>query len=70
LPGRSVRAGGLLAYRRGQLTGKQALEQILLDDMVRMGLAGSGGVVGASVGLMMFGLAGAWVFGAGVALIA
>lgn len=62
-------ARGLLAYRRGQLTGKQALEQILLDGMVRMGLAGSGGVVGASVGLMMFGPAGAWVFGAGAPVL-
>lgn len=62
-------ARGLLAYRRGQLTGKQALEQILLDGMVRMGLAGSGGVVGASVGLMMFGPAGAWVLGAGAPVL-
>ncbi|EWH01907.1 hypothetical protein [Halomonas sp. BC04] len=62
-------ARGLLAYRRGQLTGKQALEQILLDGMVRMGLAGSGSVVGASVGLMMFGPAGAWVFGAGTPVL-
>ncbi|MFC2993191.1 hypothetical protein [Halomonas tibetensis] len=62
-------ARGLLAYRRGQLTGKQALEQVLLDGMVRMGLAGSGGVVGASVGLMMFGPAGAWVFGAGAPVL-
>lgn len=56
---------GLLAYRRGQLTGKQAIEQIMLDGMVRMGLAASGSVVGASVGTMMFGPAGAWVLGAG-----
>ncbi|WP_280553450.1 hypothetical protein [Halomonas sp. 25-S5] len=56
---------GLVAYRRGQLTGKQAIEQIMLDGMVRMGLAGSGSVVGAGVGMMMFGPAGAWVFGAG-----
>lgn len=62
----AISAGrGLLAYRRGQLTGKQAVEQIMLDGMVRMGLAGGGSVVGASVGLMMFGPAGAWVFGAG-----
>lgn len=62
----AISAGrGLLAYRRGQLTGKQAIEQIMLDGMVRMGLAGGGSVVGAGVGLMMFGPAGAWVFGAG-----
>jgi len=62
----AISAGrGLLAYRRGQLTGKQAIEQIMLDGMVRMGLAGGGSVVGAGVGMMMFGPAGAWVFGAG-----
>src|SRR5690554_5284935 len=62
----AISAGrGLLAYRRGQLTGKQAIEQIMLDGVVRMGLAGGGSVVGAGVGMMMFGPAGAWVFGAG-----
>lgn len=62
----AISAGrGLLAYRRGQLTGKQAIEQNMLDGMVRMGLAGGGSVVGAGVGLMMFGPAGAWVFDAG-----
>lgn len=58
-------ARGLLAYRRGQLTGKQALEQVMLDGMVRIGLAGSGGIIGAGVGVMLFGPAGAWVLGAG-----
>jgi hypothetical protein len=57
-------AKGMLAYRRGQITGKQALEQILLDGMVRISLAGGGGAIGAGVGLMMFGPAGAWVLGA------
>lgn len=49
----------LLAYQRGRLTGKQALEQVMLDGMVRLGLAGSGSVIGAGVGLTLFGPAGA-----------
>lgn len=57
-------AKGVLAYRRGQITAKQAVEQALLEGGVRMGLAGGGGVIGAGVGLMMFGPAGAWVLGA------
>lgn len=62
-------AKGVLAYRRGQVTGKQALEQIMLDGMVRMSLAGGGGAIGAGVGLMMFGPAGAWVLGAGAPVL-
>lgn len=61
---------GLIAYRSGQLTGRQALEQVLLDGTVRASLFGAGGIVGATVGTMMFGPAGAWVFGAGTPILA
>ncbi|MFC3293663.1 hypothetical protein [Modicisalibacter luteus] len=56
---------GFIAYRRGQLTGKQALEQVLVDGMVRTGLATAGSVAGTSIGLLLFGPAGALVLGTG-----
>ncbi|OHV08016.1 hypothetical protein [Kushneria phosphatilytica] len=62
-------ARGLLAYRRGVMSGQQALEQVVLDGTVRMSLAGAGGVAGTGVGLMLFGPAGAWVFGAGAPML-
>lgn len=61
---------GLLGYYRGQLTAKQTVEQVLLDGTVRVGLFGAGGVVGASVGFMVFGPAGAWVFGTAAPVLA
>lgn len=62
-------ARGFIAYRSGVLTGKQAFEQIVLDGSIRIGLFGVGGVVGAGLGLMIFGPAGAWVFGAGAPIL-
>lgn len=61
---------GLLAYYKDQVTAKQAFEQILLDGSVRIGLFGVGGALGVGVGAMMFGPAGAWVFGAGAPVLA
>lgn len=61
---------GLLGYYRGKLTAKQTVEQVLLDGTVRVGLFGAGGMVGAGVGFMVFGPAGAWVFGAGAPILA
>ncbi|SHE45777.1 hypothetical protein SAMN02745148_00505 [Modicisalibacter ilicicola DSM 19980] len=63
-------ARGLIAYRRDQLTGKQAVEQVLLDGMVRTGLAASGSMAGASVGMLLFGPAGALILGAGSPVLA
>ncbi|WP_299312056.1 hypothetical protein [uncultured Halomonas sp.] len=63
-------ARGLIAYRRGQLTGKQAVEQVLLDGTVRTGLAAAGSVAGASVGMLLFGPAGALVLGSGSPVLA
>ncbi|WP_168709042.1 hypothetical protein [Onishia niordana] len=68
--GTTSAARGLIAYRRGHLTGKQAVEQVLLDGMVRTGLAASGGVAGAGIGLLVFGPAGALVLGAGSPVLA
>ena len=70
LAGAVTLARGLIAYRKDQMTGRQVVEQVLLDGMVRVGLFGAGGVVGAGVGMMVFGPAGAWVFGAGAPVLA
>lgn len=63
-------ARGLIAYRDGSLTRHQLVEQVLLDGMVRVGLAGSGAAIGSAVGLVTFGPAGAWVFGTGAPILA
>lgn len=54
----------------GKLTSSQALEQIMLDGSVRVGLAVSGNIAGASLGFLVLGPAGAWVFGAGLPVLA
>lgn len=55
---------------QGELTGAQAVEQVLMDGTVRVGLAVTGNWAGAGVGLLLFGPAGAWVFGAGLPILA
>ena len=61
---------GTMAYKAGSLSAQQAVEQVLLDGSVRVGLAAGGGVVGAGFGFLLFGPAGAWVFGAGAPILA
>lgn len=63
-------ARGLMAYHSGRISGRQATEQVILDGLVRGSLAGSAGVVGAAVGGLVFGPAGAWVFGPGAPILA
>lgn len=63
-------ARGAFAYQQGRMTARQALELVLLDGSVRTGLYAVGGILGASVGFMVFGPAGAWVFGAGAPVLA
>lgn len=63
-------ARGWAAYRGGNVTARQALEQVMLDGTVRVGLFGAGGVLGATTGMLLFGPAGAWVLGAGVPILA
>lgn len=60
----------LIAFQAGQISGLQAVEQVLLDGGVRAGLALAGQVVGGTAGLLLFGPAGAWVFGAGLPILA
>lgn len=61
---------GAIAYRAGSISGQQAVEHVLLDGSVRVGLAAGGGVVGAGFGFLLFGPAGAWVFGTGAPILA
>ena len=57
---------GYLAYREGRLTGRQALEQVLLDGTVRVGLFAGGGALGGIAGAVLLGPAGALILtGAG-----
>lgn len=61
---------GTMAYKAGSLSAQQAVEHVLLDGSVRVGLATGGSLVGAGFGLLLFGPAGAWVFGAGAPILA
>jgi hypothetical protein len=63
-----ARAG--IGYCAGKLSASQTVEQILLDGTVRMGLVGAGTLVGAGAGFALFGAAGAWIFSAGLPIIA
>ena len=67
VPAFAVLLSGLRNYRRasrGEITGSQAVQEVLLDGGTRAGLAVVGGYVGSGVGLLVFGPAGALVFGA------
>jgi hypothetical protein len=75
-PDVAVMAFAISAFRsakglyQGELTGAQAVEQVLMDGTVRVGLAVTGNWAGAGVGLLLFGPAGAWVLGAGLPIVA
>lgn len=62
-------------YRSGkgflaaELSALQAVEQVILDGSVRVGLVGAGSLAGSGLGLLIFGPAGAWVFGAGMPVL-
>ncbi len=67
VPALAVLLSSLCNYRRasrGEITGSQAVQEVLLDGGTRAGLAVVGGYVGSGVGLLVFGPAGALVFGA------
>jgi len=66
VPAFSVLLSGLRNYRRasrGEISGSQAVQEVLLDGGTRAGLAVVGGYVGSGVGLLIFGPAGGLVFG-------
>ena len=62
-------ANSVWAYVQGQITGAQAMHQIMLDGAARAGLAVAGGFVGKTVGLLVFGPAGALVLGAALPVL-
>lgn len=49
--------------KRGEITGQQAIHEVLLDGGTRMGLSAIGGYAGSGIGLLVFGPAGALIFG-------
>lgn len=61
---------GAINVHRGRATPLQAVEQVMMDGTVRVGLATAGGIGGPVLGLVLFGPAGAWVFGIGAPIIA
>lgn len=54
---------------RGELTATQAMQEALVDGSVRSGLAVAGNVAGVTLGLMVFGPAGALVLGAALPVL-
>ena len=50
-------------YSQGQVTGSQAVQEVLINGSITAGLAVSGNFVGVGIGLLVFGPAGAVVLG-------
>jgi len=50
-------------YRSGQMSGPQAVQDVIVNGVVRTGLAVTGNYVGVGIGLLVFGPAGAVVLG-------
>ena len=61
---------GLQKLPARQISHRQILEQVIMDGSVRVGLAYAGSAAGATAGLVLFGPAGAWVFGAAAPVLA
>ncbi len=55
---------------QGKLSTAQAVEQLMLDGAVRAGLFAAGAVIGKTMGMFLFGPAGAWVLGGGLPILA
>jgi hypothetical protein len=53
----------LMSYNAGKVSGTQAVEQVVLDGSTRASLAVAGGYLGTGIGLLVFGPAGALVWG-------
>jgi hypothetical protein len=62
-------ARGIRSYNRSEITSGQAIHEVLLDGGTRAGLAVAGGYVGSGMGLLLFGPAGALVFGGVVPIL-
>ncbi|MBS7455719.1 hypothetical protein [Coralloluteibacterium stylophorae] len=59
----------LQRMNRGEVTGSQAVQEFFLDGGTRAGLAVAGNYMGAGIGLVVFGPAGALVLGAVVPIV-
>lgn len=57
-------AFALRDYSSGKIRSDQAMEQVLIDGGTRVGLATLGGFVGSGIGLVVYGPAGALIWGA------
>ena len=57
-------------YRTGKLRSDQAMEQVLVDGGTRVGLATMGGFLGSGIGLVVYGPAGALIWGALMPILA
>jgi hypothetical protein len=60
---------GMQKHQTKQISGRQVVEQVIMDGTVRVGLAYAGYIAGGASGLMLFGPAGAWVFGGAVPVL-
>ena len=54
---------GLDRYQKGQVSGSQAIQDVVINGSVRAGLAVAGNYAGVAIGLLIFGPAGALVLG-------
>lgn len=54
----------------GNIGSLQAIEQVIVDGSVRVGLVSAGTLIGTSTGLLLLGPAGAWILGAGAPILA
>lgn len=56
-------------YSKGQVTGSQAVQEVLINGSITAGLAVAGNFVGVGVGLVVFGPAGGLVLGSAVPIL-
>ncbi|HET8897981.1 MAG TPA: hypothetical protein VFN09_04310 [Rhodanobacteraceae bacterium] len=56
-------------FSRGELTGTQAIQEVLIDGTVRVSLAVAGNYAGVTIGLLVFGPAGALVLGSALPVL-
>ncbi|HEY9037172.1 MAG TPA: hypothetical protein VIM96_10720 [Pseudomonadales bacterium] len=59
-----------IALESGRITAQQAVEQVMIDGSVRAGLALAGKTAGLSIGMLVFGPAGALVLGSSLPILA
>lgn len=62
-------AHGLDRYQKGQVTGSQAIQDVVVNGTVRAGLAVAGNYAGVAIGLLVFGPAGALVLGSALPVL-